>query len=129
MSGLLRSCCAFEPYCKAHTVELRPRQILQFLLLDAEFPHALRFAADQVEVSVTALAQWTGSPRASALHRRAGRLAADLSYTTIEEVLSEGLSDYLRSIVSQCAQIHDALYRQYVGYTVDSALTGQAVEQ
>jgi uncharacterized alpha-E superfamily protein len=128
-SGLLRSCCAFEPYCKVHTVELRPRLILQFLLLDAEFPHSLRFAADQVEVSVTALAEWTSSPRASALHRRVGRLAADLSYTNIEEIVSEGLSDYLRSIVAQCTQIHDALYRQYIGYTVDAALTGQAVEQ
>jgi len=38
--GLLRSCTAFEAYCKIYTVELEPRSILEFLGLNAEFPSA-----------------------------------------------------------------------------------------
>ncbi|MGH7179644.1 MAG: alpha-E domain-containing protein [Tepidisphaeraceae bacterium] len=127
-AGLLRSCCAFEPYCKVHTAELLPPRILQFLLLDAEFSHSVRFAAEQISSSAKALAESTGSPRDSVLHRRAGRLAAELSYVTIEEVLASDLSEFMRSIVTQCAQIHDALYRQYVGYTVEAVPSGKAVE-
>ncbi len=127
-AGLLRSCCAFEPYCKAKTAELRPRQILQFLLLDSEFPHSVRFAVDQVAAAVDAIALRTGSPRQRLLHRRVGRLTAELAYTTIEEALSRGLPESFRSIVSQCVQIHEALYRQYIAYTVDAALTGQRAE-
>ena len=41
--GLLRSATAFEAYCKVYTADLTPERILEFLLLDAEFPHSLRF--------------------------------------------------------------------------------------
>jgi uncharacterized alpha-E superfamily protein len=126
-AGLLRMCSAFEPYCRMHTVELRPQWILQFLLLDAEFPHSVRFAARQVEESVCALADWTGAPRTAAVQRLAGKLAAQLSYATIDEVLSADLTDYFQGIVGCCAEIHHALYCQYISYTVDAALRGETV--
>lgn len=128
-SGLLRSCCAFEPFCKAHSAELRPRQILQFLLLDAEFPHSVRFAVDQVAAAVEALARWTGTPRECTLHRRIGRLASELAYVTIDDIMARSLRETFGSIVSQCIHIHDALHRQYVGYTVDAALSGRRADE
>ncbi len=44
--GLLRSATAFEAYCKVYTADLTPERILEFLLLDEEFPHSLRFSID-----------------------------------------------------------------------------------
>ena len=38
--GLLRSATAFEAYCKVYTADLTPDRILEFLLLDEEFPHS-----------------------------------------------------------------------------------------
>ncbi|MCB0061407.1 MAG: alpha-E domain-containing protein, partial [Caldilineaceae bacterium] len=37
-TALLRSCTAFEAYSKIYTAELNPRAILEFLLLNGEFP-------------------------------------------------------------------------------------------
>jgi uncharacterized alpha-E superfamily protein len=127
-AGLLRMCTAFEPYCRIHTVELRPKWILQFLLLDREFPHSVRFAAQQVDASITALADWTGTPRTAAVKRLAGRLAAQLHYATIEEVVADDLTGYLQGVVNHCGQIHEALYRQYISYAVDAVLRGETVE-
>ena len=45
--GLLRSCTAFEAYCKVYTADLTHERILEFLLLDAEFPHSVRFSIDR----------------------------------------------------------------------------------
>ena len=36
--GLLKSCAAFEAYCKNYTAELRPLRVAEFLLLNPEFP-------------------------------------------------------------------------------------------
>ena len=39
--GLLRSCTAFEAYCKVYTADLRPERVAEFLLLNPEFPHSV----------------------------------------------------------------------------------------
>ena len=41
--GLLRICTAFEAYCKVYTADLTNERILEFLLLDQEFPHAFGY--------------------------------------------------------------------------------------
>ena len=46
--GLLRSATAFEAYCKVYTADLTPKHIFEFLLLDEEFPHSVRFSIDSV---------------------------------------------------------------------------------
>ena len=46
--GLLQYCTAFEAYCKKYTAELRPLRVAEFLLLNPDFPHSVRFSVDQV---------------------------------------------------------------------------------
>ena len=43
MDGPAALCTAFEAYCKVYTADLTPDRILEFLLLDPEFPHSVRF--------------------------------------------------------------------------------------
>src|SRR6202167_5649566 len=47
--GLLRSCTAFEAYCKAYTADLKPDRIAEFLVLHPSFPHSIRFSAGALE--------------------------------------------------------------------------------
>ncbi|HEY9219929.1 MAG TPA: alpha-E domain-containing protein, partial [Phenylobacterium sp.] len=49
LTSLLRMSCALEPYLKAHTADLNPRTILQFLLFDEDFPRSIRFCTSQIE--------------------------------------------------------------------------------
>ncbi len=53
--GLLRSATAFEAYCKVYTADLTPDRILEFLLLDEEFPHSLRFSIDTLQNALEAI--------------------------------------------------------------------------
>ncbi len=55
--GLLRSCTAFEAYCKVYTADLRPERVAEFLLLNAEFPHSVRFGVDRLGQSLEAVNQ------------------------------------------------------------------------
>jgi uncharacterized alpha-E superfamily protein len=125
-AGLLRGCTALEPYCKRYAVTLNPRQILAFLLLDAEFPHAVRYCTTQIEQALSQIAEWTGTPRGAAVIRLAGRLRAGIEFASIDEI-TDDLADFLQSFVQTCLQLHGEIYRQYIDYAVESRLPGSLV--
>jgi uncharacterized alpha-E superfamily protein len=120
--ALLKSCTAFEAYCKVYTAEMKPEAIAEFLLLNAHFPRSLRFCADRIQHSLQAISQHTGSRAAGKAERLAGRLRASLDYVQVEEVMAENMHAYLESINNQCNAIHNAIYQAYISYPVENAL-------
>ena len=119
--GLLRSCTAFEAYCKVYTADLRPDWTAEFLLLNSEFPHSIRFAVEQLEQSLDAIHESTSSKRSGRVAKLAGRLRSELSFTPLEEIMS-GLSTFLDDIRSQCSEIHTAVHEVYSKYPIEAAL-------
>jgi uncharacterized alpha-E superfamily protein len=119
--GLLKSCAAFEAYCKKHTAELRPLRVAEFLLLNPEFPHSVRFSVDKVHTALRAIAELT-ERKAEQPVRLAGRLGASLSFSQIDEVMASGASAFIDSIRQQCAQAHTAIHQIYFDYPVETAL-------
>jgi uncharacterized alpha-E superfamily protein len=122
--GLLRSATAFEAYCKVYTADLTPERILEFLLLDAEFPHSLRFAIDNLQHALESIEGESGRSRAEPLRRLSGRLQAMLSYSSVDEILTGDVVTYLRGIQIECRAIHEAIYNLYIDYSVQAALAG-----
>lgn len=120
--GLLKSCTAFEAYCKVYTANLRAESITEFLLLNADFPHSIRFSADMLQAGLSAIAEITQTHKSSRANRLAGRLRASLSFAQIEEIMDSGLHFYLEDIQRQCVQIHEAVYQTYITYQIESAL-------
>ncbi len=122
--GLLRSATAFEAYCKVYTADLTPEWILEFLLLDAQFPHSLRFSIDSLQCALQAIQLESGKNRAEELHRIAGRLSASLRFASVDEILNGDVVAYLRNIQQQCQAIHETIYHLYVDYSIQAALAG-----
>ena len=122
--GLLRSATAFEAYCKVYTADLTPDRILEFLLLDAEFPHSLRFSIDSLQKALDSIQGEGGKTRAEPIRRLAGRLQATLSYSSVDEILNEGVIAYLKSVKMQCRAIHETIYELYIDYSIHAALAG-----
>jgi uncharacterized alpha-E superfamily protein len=122
--GLLRSATAFEAYCKVYTADLTPEWILEFLLLDEEFPHSLRFSIDSLQHALSAIQRESGKSRGEQLRRLAGRLQGSLSYSGIDEILSQDIVAYLRTIQLQCREIHNIIYELYIDYSIQTALAG-----
>lgn len=120
--ALLKSCTAFEAYCKVYTAEMKPESIAEFLLLNAQFPRSVRFCADRIQHSLQAIGQHTGSRSAGRAERLAGRLRAAVDYIQVDEVLADNMHAYLEGIGNQCAAIHNAIYQAYIMYTVENAL-------
>ena len=120
--GLLRSCTAFEAYCKAYTAQIKPDRIAEFLLLHQSFPHSIRFSAEALEAALKEIGREAGSRRSAAVERIAGRLRATLGFGQIDEIMAGGLETYLDGILRQCGQVHGAMYRTYISYPIEVAL-------
>ena len=120
--GLLRACSAFEAYCRQYTADVRPDRIAEFLLLNAEFPRSVRFAAARVEGALRTMAMLAGRGSGGRAERLAGRLHASLDYGQVDEILSEDPQAYLDGIGRQCLQIHGAVHQTYVAYPIETAL-------
>ncbi len=120
--GLLRSCTAFEAYCKAYTADVKPGRIAEFLVLHPTFPHSIRFSAEALETAIKEIGREAGSRRAARVERIAGRLRATLGFSQIDEIMSGGLHAYLQELLRQCGQVHGALYQTYVSYPIEAAL-------
>jgi uncharacterized alpha-E superfamily protein len=121
--ALLKSCTAFEAYCKVYTADVRPDHVAEFLILNPEFPHSIRFAVNQIQASLQAVAQSTESKRSRQVNRLAGRLRATLDYGQVDEIIDNRLYTYLDDIQAQCDQIHDAIYRAYITYPIEELVS------
>ena len=118
---MLKSCTAFEAYCKVYTANLTPYAMAEFLLLNADFPHSIRFSIDMVQNAMLAIAEATKTPRSGRASRLVGRLLAELNFGQIEEVMAQGVNGYLQDVQRQCSVIHAAFYQTYIFYPIDSS--------
>jgi uncharacterized alpha-E superfamily protein len=119
--GLLRACVAFEAYCKSQTAEIRPLRVAEFLLLNPEFPHSVRFSVDRINAALHIIGDLT-ERREKLPTRIAGRLRAQMSFTQIEEIMAGGPHAYLQNVRSECAQVHAAIHQIYFDYEIESEL-------
>ena len=120
--GLLRCCTSFEAYCQVYTADLSPEWILEFLLLNRDFPHAIRYCVEATRDAIESIQRTGGRRPPDELTSVVGRLHAMLGFTTIGEILAGDPATFLHTIREQCMRIHDLIYRHYVHYSIQSAL-------
>ena len=120
--GLLRCCTAFEAYCQFYTADVSMDRVIEFLLLNSEFPHAIRYSVDSTMQAIEAIRQSSSRRASDELKASIGRLHAMLRYTTIQEILSGGAGVFLHTIRRECTRIHEQIYRHYVNYSIQAAL-------
>jgi len=93
-AAVLRSASAFEMYRKRQG-RISPKGIVQFLLLDQEFPRAIRFCLNSARDSLHAI---SGTPLGSFRNnaeKLLGQLCSDLAYASVDEIVNTGLHEYL----------------------------------
>ncbi len=122
LTSLLRMGCALEPYLRVYTADLQPRFILQFMLLDEEFPRSMRFCTARIEDHLTSISRHVDGDRHGDPGRLAGRLRARLQYTDMNDVESQGTSAFIANVLDECAGIHRAIYETFVTYPLENRL-------
>lgn len=111
-AAVLRSGSAFEMYRQKYGVIL-PERIVEFLLLDREFPRAVLYCLNRAEESMRAI---TGSHEGtfqSLPEQRLGQLKSDLTYMRVEEIIAGGLHEFLDTFQFRLNAVGDAIYDNY----------------
>lgn len=122
LMSVLRMSCALEPYLRRFTADIQPRKILEFLLLDEEFPRSIRFATARIEEHLRATARHMGAGSHAGPERLAGRLRARLQYADMDELEVAGASALISTVLDECAAVHQAIYDTFVAYSLEMRL-------
>jgi uncharacterized alpha-E superfamily protein len=93
-AALLKSATALEMYRKAHG-RITPQQVAEFLLMDREFPRAVRFCVGHAEQSLLTITGGTRGTFDNQAEQLLGRLRSELDYTNIEEIFAKGLHEFI----------------------------------
>lgn len=108
-SALLKSASALEMYCKQHG-RIAPNLVVEFLLLNPNFPRAIRYCLTKAEDSLHAIAGSESGRHNNPAERRLGRLRSELDYAEMVEILSNGLHDFVDGFQARLNRIDDAIY-------------------
>lgn len=114
-AAVLRSASAFEMYRKRHG-RIAPKSIVEFLLLDREFPRAIHFCLLAARDSLHAI---SGTPAGTFRHlpeKLLGQLCSDLSFTSVDEVINSGLHEYLDNLQTQMNQVGAGIYETFFAF-------------
>ncbi|MBI3875238.1 MAG: alpha-E domain-containing protein [Verrucomicrobia bacterium] len=127
-SAILRSCSAWDAYKSIYGVEVHPRQVAELLLLNGDFPRSVRFCVGELD---RALRRISGMPEGRFsidAEKLAGRLLAELQFSTIDEIFDQGLHSYLDCLQGKFNAVGDALFNAYI-FEAFSNVEGQHLVQ
>ncbi len=114
----LRACSAHEAYLRRYRRGVAGRPVLEFLLLDRQFPRSVLHAltvGEQALARLEPVGQSDGRPgRASEARRLIGRVRTDLEFLS-PEVLAHGLPERLQSIQRGVSDVSESVGRRYFG--------------
>ena len=128
--SLLKSCSALEAYRKLHLGQVTPWSVAEFLIFHDSFPRSIRFCVDSLDEALHRISGCDRAHYANDAERLAGRLSSELHYTTIGEVFTDGLHEYLDGIQSRLIEISKAATQTYCEWLVpDSAEPGPDQDQ
>src|SRR5579872_116552 len=102
-AAVLRSTSAFEMYRKRHG-RISPKSIVEFLLLDPEFPRAIRFCLNAARDSFHAISGTPIGTYRKPAEKLLGQLCADLAYANVDDVMAAGLHEYLDDLQTKMNQ-------------------------
>ncbi len=107
-AAVLRSASAFEMYRKAHG-RIAPDRVVEFLLLDKEFPRAIQYCLMRARESVHAI---SGTPEGVFRHpveRLLGELCSELAYARIELIIAAGLHEHLDRLQTRMNEVGNGI--------------------
>lgn len=104
--SVLKSVSAYEAYLKAHDASLDPTNVLEFLLLDQQFPRSVLYCLQQVESQLQVL---TTEPHQTNVERVIGRVRAKAEFCDIETIIVDGLDQFLEELQGDIYAVAEAV--------------------
>jgi uncharacterized alpha-E superfamily protein len=112
-TGLLRSCSAYGAYLRVERDRVEPVGVIRFLVLNQDFPRAIRFCVARCRESLQEIAGSDDDEYRSEAARLLGRLDSELRYIDVAEIFERGLLPFLEGIQTTCHKVGHEIQRSF----------------
>lgn len=119
-ASLLRSASALETYRQSHG-RITPQAVAEFLILDRDFPRALRFCLIRAEQSLLAITSGTTGTYRNQAEQKLGRLRAELDYTSVSDIVGGGLHEFIDDFQRKLNEVGHAVNMTFFGAPLPEA--------
>ena len=113
-TAVLKSVSGFEMYRKRYG-RISPDRIVEFLLLDGEFPRALRYCIGLADQSLHAITGVPASAFSCSSEQRLGLLRSELDYTQVDSILAHGLHEFFDALQIKMNTIDECVRSDFFG--------------
>jgi uncharacterized alpha-E superfamily protein len=124
-AAVLKSVSGFEMYRKKYG-RIAPDRIVEFLVLDNEFPRAVRYCIGLADQALHAI---TGTPRGNfscSSEQKLGLLRSELDYTRVEAIVAGGRHEFFDALQTKMNTIDECIlgdfFAQKLAHRTDSSV-------
>ena len=110
----MRSCSAWDAYKSLYGARVNPKLVAEFLLFNEDFPRSVRFCVSELNRALRRISGVAEGRFCNSAEKLAGRLVAELQFSTVDEIFDQGLHQYLDQLQSKLNNIGAALFDAYI---------------
>ncbi len=89
---------------------ITPREVVQFLILDREFPRAVLHSLTTANESLHFISGTPPGSFSNLPEQQLGQLRADLAYSSADKIIDGGLHEFIDHLQQQLNRIGDSIY-------------------
>jgi uncharacterized alpha-E superfamily protein len=107
-AAVLRSASAFEMYRKRYG-RISPDRVVEFLLIDGQFPRAVQWCLMAARESVHAISGTPPGMFRNPVEQLLGELCSELAYIQVDDLISAGLHEYLDQLQTRMNRVGNGI--------------------
>jgi uncharacterized alpha-E superfamily protein len=127
-TALLRSASAFEMYRQRHG-RITPARVVEFLVLDREFPRAVLYCLTEANESLHAISGSSVGSFSNRPEQLLGPLRAELAYAKADEIIAGGLHEFVDDLQIRLNQVGTAVHDTFFAIRPVEAVSTQSQSQ
>jgi uncharacterized alpha-E superfamily protein len=124
-AAVLRSTSAFEMYRKRYG-RISPDRIVEFLLVDGEFPRAVQCCLMAARESVHAISGTPAGMFRNPVEQLLGELCSELAYVQVDDLISAGLHEYLDQLQTKMNRVGNGIGETFFATRVAAPIRKKA---
>ena len=111
-AAVLRSASAFEMYRKGYG-RISPNDVVEFLLLDREFPRAVQCCLMSARESAHAISGTPPGIFRNPVEQLLGELCSELAYAQVDEIIAAGMHEYLDRLQTKMNLVGNGIHETF----------------
>ena len=112
--AILRSASALEAYRRFHVEDILPKKVAEFLIFSPTFPRSIHYSMKRLDAELHRLSGKERREYGSTEERAFGKLLSDMNFLTIDDILDNGLHQFLQLVQTTLDHLDDHIYQEYM---------------